>query len=256
MTEKEKLMLARKYIDYLARGFNPIDESPISNDDIVRNIKISRCLLYVSDVLGEVIEKGIADTKKVYYNKEKKAVKEDFYISYEDRERFVFSASPLTVSEIANSLTELVDGEKYNPLKATVINEWLLNNGFLKEELRYGKSHKTVTDEGKLIGIIEEEKISQAGIPYKRITHSIESQQFIIDNLDSIMEYNSVRKIVKKAEKAEKKYFNKRCNYGGDILDEVIRDLYAAGATADDIAIATEQDVRYIFQRMKIMNLI
>lgn len=255
MTEKEKLQLAKKYIDYLARGFNPLDESPVSNDDIVRNIRISKCLLYVSGVLDEVIEKGIGE-KKTYYKKETKDTKEEFNISYEDRERFIFSSKPMTVSEIADGISELVDGEKVKPLKATVINEWLLQNGFLYEEERYGKKNKLVTDEGKSIGINEVEMISQAGMPYKRITHSIDSQQFIIDNLDSIIEYNSIRKSVKRAIKAEKKYFNERSKYSGDILDEVICDLHAAGATTDDIASVTDQDIRYIQERMNFLNLI
>ncbi len=254
MTEKEKLQLAKKYIDYLARGFNPLDESPVSNDDVVRNIRISKCLLYVSEVLDEVIEKGIGE-KRVYYNRESKPTKEEFNISYEDRERFVFSSRAMTVSEIAGGISELVDAEKVKPLKATVINEWLLRNGFLYEEERIGKKHKLPTEEGKSIGINEVEIISQAGIPYKRVTHSIESQRFIIDNLDSIIEYNSVRKDIKKAEKAEKKYFNSRSKYSADMLDEVICDLHMAGATPDDIANMTDMDLRYINERMTYLKL-
>ncbi len=256
MTEKEKLQLAKKYIDYLARGFNPLDESPVNNDDIVRNIRISKCLLYVSEVLDEVIEKGINNNAQPYYRREKKPAKEEFNISYDNRERFLFSSRPLTVSEIANGISELIDTEKVNPLKATVINEWLLQNGFLYEEVRNGKSHKLVTEEGRLIGINEVEIISKAGIPYKRITHSIESQQFIIDNLDSIIEYNALRKSIKKAQKAEKKYLNKNSKFTGDILDEVICDLHAAGATVDDIVNMTDQDSRYIEERMRFLKLI
>ncbi len=255
MTEKEKLQLAKKYIDYLARGFNPLDESPISNDDVVRNVRISKCLLYVSEVLEEVIDKGINDSKP-YFKKEKKPTKEEFSISYEDRERFVFSARPLTVSEIAKGISEIIDADNIKPLKATVINEWLLQNGFLYEEVRNGKSHKLVTEEGKSIGINEVEMISQSGIPYKRLTHSIESQQFIIDNLDSIIEYNSIRKTVKRVEKAEREYLNNKSKYTGNILDEVIRDLYAAGATIDDIVSVTDQSYIYIQERMKFLKLI
>ncbi|MBR5437380.1 MAG: hypothetical protein IKV21_00535, partial [Clostridia bacterium] len=69
MTEKDKIKLAKKYIDYLSRGFNPLDESPVRNDDIVRNERISRCLMYVSEILGQVIEKGIVQEKDFSYKK-------------------------------------------------------------------------------------------------------------------------------------------------------------------------------------------
>ncbi len=255
MTEKEKILLAKKYIDYLSRGFNPLDESPVKNDDIVRNERISRCLMYVSEVLGEVVEKGIKAERTFTYTKEKRKAKEDFYLSYEERKGFVFSDNPLTVSEIAVGLSSLTDSEKYKSLKATVINEWLVENGFLSEETGYnGKSNKSVTAEGTTIGIISVDRISQSGFPYKRILHSKTSQEFIIDNLDAIIEYNKSRELIKKAAKHERKF--KRNGRYTDILDEVIADLHSAGATVDDIVYSTDLDSETVINKMKSMKLI
>ena len=43
MTEQEKLHHAKHYIDKLANGLNPLDGTPIPEQDIVNNVKISRC---------------------------------------------------------------------------------------------------------------------------------------------------------------------------------------------------------------------
>lgn len=51
-----KLVLhAMDYIDDLARGINPFTKEEIDDNDIINNVKISRCLFYVSDVLDTVI---------------------------------------------------------------------------------------------------------------------------------------------------------------------------------------------------------
>ena len=42
MTEQEKLHHAKHYIDSLANGVNPLDGTPIPEQDIVNNVKISR----------------------------------------------------------------------------------------------------------------------------------------------------------------------------------------------------------------------
>lgn len=257
MTEKEKLQLAKKYIDYLARGFNPIDESPVNNDDIVRNIRISKCLLYVSEVLAEVIEKGIAEGKSFSYRKPEKIKKEDFNISYDDRKKFIFSDEPLTSTEIAVGLSSIVDSSRYKDLKGVVINEWLAGMGFLIGETDYnGKIRYKNSDDGLSIGITSEQRFSKYNTPYQVVKFTKKAQEFIIDNLDGIIEHNRVRAAMRNADKLEKSYQKSRNKYSGDILDEVIRDLHMAGGTPDDIANVTDQDVRYIEERMRYLKLI
>lgn len=41
--DKEKLRVAIEWISKLANGVNPIDDSSLSENDIVNNIHISRC---------------------------------------------------------------------------------------------------------------------------------------------------------------------------------------------------------------------
>ncbi len=255
MTEKEKMTLAKKYIDYLSRGFNPLDESPIRNDDIVRNERISRCLMYVSEVLGEVIEKGMGQEKEFSYKKPEKVKKEEFYLSQEERKRFILSDKPLTVTEIATGLSSLRDEMKYKDLKGVAINEVLLQMGFLCEETGFnGKVSYAPTEEGLSLGIFREKRLSQQNFVYYVNLFTVPAQQFILDNLDAIIEHNRTRKIMQKAKRQENKALKK---YGSkDIADEIIADLYNAGSTADDIVYATDLDRDTVLSRMKAMQLI
>ena len=55
MEETEKLKLAESYIEKLANGINPVDGKAAPDGDVINNVRVSRCLFYVSSVLKEVI---------------------------------------------------------------------------------------------------------------------------------------------------------------------------------------------------------
>ena len=46
MTELEKIEYAKSFIDKLANGINPLDDSPIPDNDIANNVRLSRCFFY------------------------------------------------------------------------------------------------------------------------------------------------------------------------------------------------------------------
>lgn len=50
---------AKIYIEKLANGINPLTDDNVPEGDIVNNVKISRCLFFVADVLEKVIENGV-----------------------------------------------------------------------------------------------------------------------------------------------------------------------------------------------------
>ena len=58
MTELEKMQRAKVYIDKLANGIDPLSDTQVSNDDVINQVEVSRCLFYVSDVLRKLIENG------------------------------------------------------------------------------------------------------------------------------------------------------------------------------------------------------
>ena len=61
MTELEKIEYAKSFIDKLANGINPLDDTPIPDGDIANNVRLSRCFFYVSSILQKEID--IIDAK-------------------------------------------------------------------------------------------------------------------------------------------------------------------------------------------------
>ena len=89
---------------------------------------------------------------------------------------------------------DMIDCIEFKKLQATRVTEWLAEKGFLKEMVSQdGKSskRKTLTDRSPLIGITQEERVSQYGRQYIATLYSKEAQQFIIDNLDEIIAKSS-----------------------------------------------------------------
>ena len=56
MTNLEIMQHAKEYLDKLARGIDPLTGCEVPEGEIINNVRISRCLFYVSDVLRQVIE--------------------------------------------------------------------------------------------------------------------------------------------------------------------------------------------------------
>ena len=186
MTELEKIEYAKSFIDKLANGINPLDDSPIPDTDIANNVRLSRCFFYVSDILRQVIENGGIQPAKV--TKQRKKV---FVLTHEEREKIQISDIPLTVKEISHHLNELVDLKTIKKISAVTINDWLLNLQLLETVAQpNGKARKLPTDQGKELGIFTEERTGQYG-PYVTVLFSASAQQFIYDNIEAIVDSKS-----------------------------------------------------------------
>ena len=64
MTELETLERAKMYLEKLANGINPVDGIPVPDEDVINNVRLSRCFFYVADVLRQVIENGGVSPQK------------------------------------------------------------------------------------------------------------------------------------------------------------------------------------------------
>lgn len=181
MTELEIMKHAKGYLDKLANGVNPLDDSILPDTDVVNQVRISRCLFYVSDILRQLIEQGGMTTAK----KEKK---QPFSITVEERDRFAFSATPIPVSEIAKRINEAVGNDTMKKFGYRAITNWLISVGLLREQtFSDGKKKKYPTEMGNQVGIFMEERSGQNG-PYQVILYTEEAQHFLIDNMDAILD--------------------------------------------------------------------
>jgi len=186
MTELEIMQHAKDYLDKLAKGIDPLTGREVPEGEIINNVRISRCLFYVSDVLRQVIENGGIHAAPV-----KKAEKLPFALSAEARGRYAFGVWPLSASQIARRLNELVDPDTMQKLKTTSITKFLLRSGLLfEEEGPGGRKNKRPTEAGWKLGISTARRTGQNG-EYTAVLYDGAAQQYILDNLDAVIEINA-----------------------------------------------------------------
>ena len=179
MTELEKIAYAKSFIDKLANGINPLDNTPIPDGDIVNNVRLSRCFFYVSDILRQVYENGgVKKTKRI--------PKIPFSLTVEQIEKFEYSTEPIAVSEIAKRIYAMAENENMEMVSYRQINQWLLNLGMLYLQDNGGKKPlKRPTPEGNQLGISVENRMGRYG-EYQVVLYNEDAQHFILDNLEAV----------------------------------------------------------------------
>ena len=186
MTELEIMQHAKDYLDKLAKGIDPLTGREVPEGEIINNVRISRCLFYVSDVLRQVIENG-----GVIGAPAKRGELAPYTLPFEARSRYAFGDWPLRVSQIAQRLNELVDLSTMQKLKTTSITKFLLQSGLLfEEEGPSGKKSKCPTEAGWKLGISPQQRTGLNG-DYTAVVYDRQAQQFILDNLDAIIAINA-----------------------------------------------------------------
>ena len=181
MTDLEVMQRARLYVDKLANGVNPLTELPVSDEDCVSNVRISRCLFFVSDVLRKVIDNGGIVSGK--------AEMLPFYISPEQLGNYSISETPITISAMSSRISSLVDTKSMRKFGFRYIYAFLTDHGYLKQVDREdGKKARVPTEKGFEIGIIQEDRLGQAGYKYTVNLLTDKAQLFILDNMDQILE--------------------------------------------------------------------
>lgn len=238
MTELEKIERAKMYMDKLANGINPIDESRAPDEDIINNVRLSRCFFYVSDILRQVIENGGIGVKE----KPKKEKKQPLHIPFEKRSLFAFSERPIPASEIARRINDLSDSEKMQKLSYNKITNWLTEIGILAHVTKEGKRTKHPTAAGFEIGLSIEDRDGNKG-PYQVVVYNLNAQHFIVDNLDALIESE---------------------NMGGELNnapwtsahEECLTDLYKKGVPLGEIAITLKRNKTSVRRKLKRLGLI
>lgn len=240
MTELETLQRAKMYLDKLANGIDPLTDSPVPENECINQVRISRCLFYVSDVLRKLIDNG------GNIEKPQKIKKTSFSITQEELKRYPFDEIPIPVSEITKKINDLVVSETTTKLKHSSITSFLMQEGFLVErEFAEGKKSKFPTKQGKSIGISREERQGQNG-PYYVTVYNADAQRFILDNLYAIIELNTPQK-----ESADLQWQPWTPNY-----DEALIDLYNKQVPLSEIAVTLKRTETAIRARLKRLGII
>jgi hypothetical protein len=198
MTEPEKLKHAKNYIEMLANGINPLDGKPVPENDVINNVRLSRCFFYVADVLDKVATGSTGENAAP----KKRVRKAPFALSLEQRERFEYSSRPISATEIAKRLTALIDTERMVQISQAAITSWLVSLGALVNiSGPDDRMRKRPTPDGNALGISIEERVREDGTMYNVVVYDLNAQHFVIDNLDAILEHS----IKEKAERAQRR---------------------------------------------------
>lgn len=179
MTELEKMQRAKMYIDKLANGIDPLTDKEASDDSVLNQVRVSRCLFYVSEVLARVIDNGGEVGKKI-------VVKElPFTVTGEQLAAVEITENAVGVSVIADRINAVLeDGIKHIP--ATHISGWLVVNGFLQENVYGNKKEKVTTTKGEALGIFTVDGVSAKGVAYRKNIYSAQAQKYIVENIVKI----------------------------------------------------------------------
>ena len=170
--DQNKVKVAIDWIKDLANGINPIDGRVLSDNDIVNNVHISRCLFFVAELLEDAGKRKASSGKQ--YDK-------DFYLSPEDLSKIYISERG-SISVFVREINKVIPGDM-KPLSAPSVTNWLLKMGYLNEVLK-DDGHKTriPSDLGKSIGITSEQRSGSNG-DYTLIIYDANAQRFILENL-------------------------------------------------------------------------
>ena len=185
----------------------------------------------MSDVLRQVIENGGVTPQK-------KSKKEPFSLTIEQREAFDFSAAPIPISEISKRINMLSANENMSTLNYAAIRDWLMSLGMLEHALDgNGKNVARPTPQGESTGIALEARNGANG-PYFVVVYNLAAQHFILDNLDAIIDYNSV-----KAENQGQPWSPE--------LDRCLLDLHQKGVPVNEIAVTLKRGSGAVRSRLK-----
>lgn len=187
MTELDKMKRAEMYLRKMAEGVNPLTDEYADDSDIINNVRIARCLYYVSDILQQVIANdGIVGTPP----KQKKSKKSEFYITDEQRALLVPFERAAFAKDITEVINELTQDNNCKKFAARWISEYFVSIGMLT----VFEEGKIATVEGKDFGIESEKKTNMYGKEYWTNKYSPDAQRFIIDNLEAIADFSKSEK--------------------------------------------------------------
>lgn len=180
MTELDILKHAQEYIEKMSKGINPLSDEPVPDGDLIKQEKISQCLTYVSGVLADEIK-----MRSFEEYVPRRRGRKPFEISDEKKQLLVPLDHDAYLKEIVDVIKSVANESGYYKFQAKWINDYFLYIGFLTMKGKY----KVPTKDGEMLGIISHLKTIEKIGEYYVNTYSPYAQQFIFDNIDSIIEY-------------------------------------------------------------------
>ncbi len=186
MTELEKIAYAKSFIDKLANGINPLDNTKVPDGEVVNHVRLSRCFFYVSELLQREI-----DRERRRAPREKKPTPLPFSISPEQLQGFECVPYPISATALSKRINSLIseDGEarRMERLSYRKITKWLMDIGMIEyREWENGKMRRYPTAEGEAIGLVLKDW-SSYGRNAPVVFFSEAAQRFVVDNIEAVI---------------------------------------------------------------------
>lgn len=181
MTEIEKIAYAKSFIDKLAIGIDPTDGTLIPDGEVALNPRLSKCFLYVADILSKIIENPSALAEMYKTN--------EWVVTPDVLARIECSALRVGISTFAKRVNDALRSTR--KFTATEINNWLLHEGYLTRiATSDNKMTKRPTQKGVNLGITMDEVIKDNGRAKYYVRCNVNAQRFIRDHLSEIIEFS------------------------------------------------------------------
>ena len=181
MTDLEKIEYAKGFVDKLAQGVNPMTDEPVPEGELLNNVRISRCMFFVSDILRQVIDNG-GVTKAP-----KKKASKPFLLTPEQFDLYRPSPYPVSLSVVAKEISMLADDPDMQKITYYDIMDWLVSKGLITESIGPdGKPLRLPSPDGEKAGI----RVERRQTPYgdkQVVVYDKDAQQFIMDNIFAVV---------------------------------------------------------------------
>ena len=178
MTELETMQRAKMYLDKLSRGVDPITDREMPEDAVLNNVRICRCLHYVSGVLEQVIANGGVVGKREGT---------PFVI---DRSRMVnirLTQNPVSLTEFTGNIVACMGDPNMKKPNAKAITGWLTERGLMELTTDpEGKQRRLPTEAGLRAGLSTARRTGANG-EYLAVYYDANIQRLILDHLEEIL---------------------------------------------------------------------
>lgn len=203
----KRLEVAIQYINRMVSGRNPVTNRPAPENEVLTNPNVNRCLQFVSEILADVKSTGgiVGKAQKAprAARVPKASIADTF--PYEILQGFRYQRDQ-QISYFLKQLAELLPEGQSLGIQATLVTDWLRENGYLQKTFMKDISKETTipTHKGEEMGVYSE----RAGVfpnEYYRIFYNEKAQLFLIRNFRKILtEGNVIRERLRKERKEKK----------------------------------------------------
>lgn len=175
-----KLDVAIKYIDRIADGCNPVNNTPLSSEDVLNNPNVIRCMYFIKEVLEEVRRNdGIIGGRR-------KQGTMPFPVEVLDEFVYLDDKSITNVLKQIYAPIQDLNVKKFSVVKIT---SWLKEEGYLIEEQipETGKTRKVPTKKGRDLGIYMTER-EYEGRVYQSVLYDKNAQEYVVEKMREWLE--------------------------------------------------------------------